>query len=561
MSAAADRRGFLKIAAAAVAASTSRSTLAAAPQDEAAAPAGIDVTQIQAAEKLLGLEFTATERGQMVQPLLQNRAIYAMLRQAGLENDEGPAEAFDPRLPGTRLPTASHSTRLATPTSTSLPTENADIAFASLAQLGAWLRSGAISSTRLTEIYLARLEEIGPRLECTITLTRELARSQARRADEELAAGTDHGPLHGIPWGAKDLFDTKGIATTYGAEPFRDRVPDRNAAVVARLEAAGAVLVAKLSLGALAYGDIWFGGVTKNPFKLDQGSSGSSAGSAAATAAGLVGFSLGTETYGSIGSPSARCGAAGLRPTFGRVSRYGAMALCWSLDKVGPICRSAEDCALVLDAINGFDPRDDGSIDAPLATDLLLPIEGARIGYFLKEYERAGAADKEALAALESLGATLVPLEVPTDDFSSLIWITIGVESAAAFERLTLENQDDQLKWQADEAWPNTFRAARFLPAVEFQQVRRLRRRAMNVAAALFEGVDAITAPQRHGAMHALTNLTGHPALTIRLAFRDDGTPRATTLWAPLFQDSKLLAIGHALERILGLWTKRPALT
>lgn len=554
------RRGFLGLAAAAAATAAARPALTAIPQDEAAAPAGIDPSQIEAAEKLLGLEFTAAERTQMAKPLAENRELYARLRAAGLENDDGPAEPFDPRLPDTKIPRAAHAAKFVAADSGPIPADDADIAFASLAQLGAWLRSGELTSTRLTEIYLARLERFGPKLECTITLTRELALAQARRADEELKAGNDRGPLHGIPWGAKDLFDTKGIATTWGAEPFRDRVPDRDAAVVTKLEDAGAVLVAKLTLGALAYGDIWFSGVTKNPFKLDQGSSGSSAGSAAATAAGLVGFSLGTETYGSIGSPSARCGATGFRPTFGRVSRFGAMSLCPSLDKVGPICRSAEDCALVLDAIAGYDPRDDGSLDVPLGIDFHLPLEGMRIGRFVAEYERASDADQETLAALESLGARFIALDPLKIDPSSLIWITIAVEAAATFERLTLENLDDRLKWQADEAWPNSFRAARFLPAVEFQQVRRLRRRAMKVAAALFSGVDAIVAPQRHGALHALTNLTGQPALTFRQAFRADGTPRAATMWAPLFEDSRLLAIGHALERKLGHSTRRPTL-
>ncbi len=431
-----------------------------------------------------------------------------------------------------------------------------------MTSLSHWLRTRRITSERLTEIYLGRLKKHGPGLECVVTLMEESALAQARRADREIAAGRYRGPLHGVPWGAKDLFDTKGTRTTWGAEPWMDRIPDRDAAVVRRLDEAGAVLVAKLTMGALAYGDIWFGGKTRNPFKREQGSSGSSAGSASAAAAGLVGFALGTETYGSIASPSARCGATGFRPTFGRVSRAGAMALCWSLDKVGPIARTVEDCALALDAIAGRDAEDPATIDLPLNIDMTAGIAGMRVGYPKAEYEGdgAGEADRAGLEALKRLGVSLVPIEISAGNYGEVIFFLISVEAAAAFDEMTRSGRDETLKWQADEAWPNTFRMTRLAPAVEYMQARRLRRRFMTTAAELFGKVDAIIAPRAHGALHAMTNMTGQPAVTIRQGFREDGTPSAVTLWGGLFDDARLLRLGAGLERELGLWKRRPIL-
>lgn len=519
----------------------------------------VDAECIERAQALLAIEFTEAERKQMLQAVAEQPQFFKVLRAAQLDNDEGPADVLDVRpfaAPAATAATATSPTDPGVP----LPSSEEDVAFAPVARLAQWLRKGELTSRRLTEIYLDRLERIGPKLECVITLTPERAIEQAKRADAESAAGKRRGPLHGIPYGLKDLFDTDGIATTWGAEPWRDRVPQRDATVVAKLEEAGAVLVAKLTLGALAYGDIWFGGTTKNPFKPEQGSSGSSAGSAAAVAAGLVGFALGTETWGSIASPSARCGATGLRPTFGRVSRFGAMALCWSLDKVGPIARTVEDAALVLGAIGGRDERDPSTVDAaavgaPLAA---LP-KGAKVGILADAFEAAGDADKALLEALRALDVELVEVELPQWDYAApLIQMIIGVEAAAAFDAMTLSGADDRLKWQSDQAWPNLFRAARFIPAVEFQQARRLRRRLMTEAAPVFRGVNALVAPSNHDVLHAVTNMTGHPAITIRHSFRADGTPRGFTLWGDLYREDLLLPVAHALERKLGLWERRP---
>ncbi|MFN0207502.1 MAG: amidase, partial [Planctomycetota bacterium] len=426
--------------------------------------------------------------------------------------------------------------------------------------LSNWLRKGKISSVQLTKIYLERLKKYGPKLECVITLTESLALQQAAAADREIAAGKWRGPLHGIPYGLKDLFDTKGIATTWGAESYQNRVPDSDATIVQKLQNAGAVLVAKLTLGALAYGDIWFGGQTKNPWNLKQGSSGSSAGSASAVAAGLVGFAIGTETWGSISSPSARCGIVGFRPTFGRVSRHGAMALCWSLDKVGPLTRTVDDAALVFAAIAGVDTNDAAAIDAPVFLNFNNSIEKIKIGFVESEYSgpRQTPYDRNLLEKLRELKADVAPISIPKEPYAEIINMLISVEGAAAFDEMTRANQDDLLKWQADNAWPNTFRMTRLVPAVEYMQARRVRRKFMKIADDLFKNVDAIIAPASHGDLHALTNMTGQPALTLRIGRRDTGVPICATLWAPLFRDEQLLRIGRVIEEKVGLRALHP---
>ncbi len=524
------------------------------------APEGIDAKTIAEAEKLARVEFNDPKRAQILETIQRQLDLYEVLRAAGLKNEEGPAEVFDPRLPGFAFTARRHEARFRRAAPGPLPANDDDIAFAPVTSLAHWVRKKHITSERLTRIYVQRLQRLGPKLECVVTPMEEQAMVQAMRADAEIAKGKYRGPLHGIPWGAKDLFDTKGVLTTWGADPWQTRVPSRDAAVVRRLEDAGAVLVAKLTLGALAYGDIWFGGRTRNPWNTEQGSSGSSAGSAAAAAAGLVGFALGTETYGSIATPSARCGATGFRPTFGRVSRAGAMALCWSLDKVGPIARTVEDCALVLDAIKGADNEDPATIDLPLNIDMTAGIKGLKVGYPAPEYEAESAteADRAGLAALRELGVELVPVSIPHGRFGDLIFFLISVEAAAAFDEMTRTGQDDTLKWQEPRAWPNTFRMMRLASAVEYMQARRLRRRLMHQTDELFNDVHAIIAPRAHGALHAITNMTGHPAVTIRQGFREDGTPTAVTLWGRLFEDGRLLNLGATLERRLGIWPKRP---
>jgi Asp-tRNA(Asn)/Glu-tRNA(Gln) amidotransferase A subunit family amidase len=462
----------------------------------------------------------------------------------------------------------------------SLPTGDADIAFASVTQLSRWIETRQLSSERLTQIYLKRLERFDPKLRCVITLTRELALKQAQRADAEIAAGKYRGALHGIPWGAKDLLDTAGIATTYGAEPFRNRKPQADATVVRRLHEAGAVLVAKLSLGALALNDIWFGGQTMNPWLLEEGSSGSSAGPGAATAAGLVGFSVGSETGGSIVAPSMRCGVTGLRPTYGRVPRTGAMTLCWSLDKLGPMARSVEDTLLVLHAISGPDNRDVACVPSTLDYDAAAPMKNLRVGYFPEWMKQATDVDRAALEMIRKLGATATAVSIPDWPYDSLN-VILFAEAAAAFEDLTLSGGLNQLKMQVPDAWPNIFRQSRFLSAVDFVQADRLRRQVAIDMARLFSEVDLLLVPSLQDEILVITNATGHPSLTLRAGFvevaeaRSDWAPdpknplptfnpprrvpHGVTLIGRLFDEGTIGRVGVALEREFGVAAERPA--
>ena len=428
-----------------------------------------------------------------------------------------------------------------------------------MTQLSRWIESRAITSERLTRIYLDRLRKHGTQLECVITLTDDLALKQAKRADAEIAAGNYRGPLHGIPWGAKDLLDTAGIKTTYGAMPYKDRFAENDAAVVRKLEEAGAVLVAKLTLGALAYGDIWFGGTTKNPFNLQQGSSGSSAGSASATVAGLVGFAIGTETLGSIVSPCMRCGATGLRPTFGRVPRTDAMALCWSLDKIGPICRGVEDTVLVLDAIRGADAGDMSSVDRPLAFDAGTDVSKLRVGYVPGWFEGRGALDldRQALEAMKATGATMVPIDLPEMPYGVLMTI-LECEAASAFEEITFTNSDDTMQWQSPQAWPNTFRSSWFVPANELIQAERFRSQVCAMMRRAMDDIDVLITPSFAGSILLITNYTGHPALVLRTGFRGNNRPHGITLVGHLFDEGRLASAGMAIERAMGVAMVRP---
>jgi Asp-tRNA(Asn)/Glu-tRNA(Gln) amidotransferase A subunit family amidase len=526
---------------------------------EVTTPSEITVRTIAEAEKLAGVEFTTGERklilkdlGEMIQRHLDRRSL-------DLPNALAPAQIFDPRLPGLIFDQEQQPLIRSNDENEPLPDNDEDIAFAPVTKLSRWIERREISSTDLTKLYLDRLSRIGPELECVVTITEELALAQAKRADDELASGEYRGPLHGIPWGAKDLLDTAGIRTSWGAAPYSDRVPEADATVVERLDRAGAVLIAKLTLGALAYGDIWFDGRTRNPWNLEQGSSGSSAGSAAAVAAGLVGFALGTETLGSIVSPCMRCGATGLRPTFGRVARTGAMALCWSLDKIGPLARTVEDCLLVLDAIHGADVGDPSSLDMPLNFDATYSVRGLRLGYGPAWFddEQATSVERLALQAARRLDLRLVPVELPDWPYESLMDI-LTVEAASAFEELTLSNRDDELVWQEPQAWPNLFRQTRFTPAIEYVQAERFRRMVMEMMAEQFECVDAMISPSFAGSLLLITNNTGHPSLTIRCGFNGDGTPQGITLWGRLFDEGTLCNIGIALETELDVWHRRP---
>ena len=523
---------------------------------------GITERTIAEAEKLAGVRYTAEERRQMLPQMRGEVARYLRRRRVELTNDRSPAQIFDPRLPGQSFSYLNAARfRSVTPPETPCPDQADDIAFAPVSHQAAWIRRGELTSVRLTEIYLDRLERYGPALECVVTLTRDLAMGQARRADRELAEGRDRGPLHGIPWGAKDLLDTRGIRTSWGATPYKDRVPQRDAITVQRLEEAGAVLVAKLTLGALAYGDIWFDGRTNNPFNIEQGSSGSSAGSAAAAAAGLVSFAIGSETLGSIVSPTMRCGSTGLRPTFGRVARTGAMALSWTMDKLGPICRSVDDCMLVLRAISGHDHGDPSSYDMPIDYDATASLRGMRVGYVPAWFEggQVSAHDRRAFEVCRDLGVELVEIDLPDWPYDALLNI-LYVEAAAAFEEMTLSNADDQLVWQEPQAWPNTFRRTRFVPAIEFVQADRLRRSVMEMLAERFERVEAMIGPSFAGSMLLITNTTGHPSVTFRTGFRQNGTPTGITLWGRLFDEGRICRLGHAMEQVLGVWNQRPQL-
>ena len=544
--------------------------------------ATLTAAMIQATEAMMGVDYTPAERAQMLDNL-EGQIAHAKARRAiSLANDVPMALRFDPRLPGFAMPHGA-SALILSPATGTMPKADADIAFATVRQLAGWIASGQLSSERLTRIYLDRIATFGPDLECFATVTPDLALAEARAADALTGAGVNLGPLHGIPYGLKDLFDTKGITTGWGAEPFRDRMPETDATIVKMLRAAGAVLLGKTTVGALAFNDIWYGGITRNPWNLNEGSSGSSAGSASATAGGLCAFAIGTETQGSITSPSQRCGTTGLRPTFGRVSRAGAMALCNSLDKVGPICRAVEDTAIVLAAINGGDIHDRSSIDAPFVFDATAPIAGLTVGYLPEAFgDGATSVDHAALAVLRRLGVKVVEVQLPDLPYGALM-NTLCAEAAASFEELTLGNLDDTLTWQDDGAWPNTMRKARFLSAVDHVQLDRLRYVVMQALDTMFHQVDVLVGPFMTGPMLIASNYTGHPCLHLRAGFEDLGTrspaslgsgtlttgeadatgktfrvPQGFSLWGRLFDEGTILTLGLALERALGVAAERP---
>jgi Asp-tRNA(Asn)/Glu-tRNA(Gln) amidotransferase A subunit family amidase len=545
----------------------------------------VSVTTFAEAEKLVQFPLTDSERAMAAASWRRTlAAVYERRtgpKKMALEDTISPATRWDPLLPGLHASAQRDRFVRSSATATPLPTKDADIAFAPVSQLSRWIETRQLTSERLTRIYLDRLEKFNGTLRCAITITRDLATRQAKQADEEIAQGKYRGPLHGIPWGGKDLLDTAGIPTTYGAEPYRDRIPKEDAEVVKRLHAAGAVLVAKLSLGALALNDIWFGGQTMNPWLLEEGASGSSAGPGAATAAGLVGFSIGSETGGSIVSPSMRCGVTGLRPTYGRVPRTGAMTLCWSLDKLGPMTRGVEDGLFVLQAISGPEARDTASVPSHLDFDANNSVKGLKVGYFpkwMKEHP-ATDVDRAALDTVKKLGMVPVEVSIPDWPYDSLNLILFA-EGAAAFEELTLSGGLSQLKAQVPDAWPNLFRQARFLSAVDFVQADRMRRKVANEMARVFSEVDLLLVPSLRDEMLVITNFTGHPSLTLRAGFvevtkaRSDwapdpahplptfATPRrvphGVTLVGRLFDEGTLGAAGIALERAFAVTGERP---
>jgi Asp-tRNA(Asn)/Glu-tRNA(Gln) amidotransferase A subunit family amidase len=537
------------------------------------------------AEKLVQVELTAPERTQAAQNWRNSiAAIYERRtgpRKVPLDATLAPYSLWNPVLPGHgAVPQRDRFVRSERDPGP-LPATDAAIAFAPLWKLSRWIEARKLTSERLTHIYMSRIARFDPKLRCVITLTRDLALAQSRRADREIAAGHYRGPLHGIPWGGKDLLDTAGIRTTYGAEPYRDRVPLKDAAVVRRLHEAGAVLIAKLSLGALALNDVWFGGQTMNPWLLEEGASGSSAGPGAALAAGLVGFAIGSETEGSIVSPSMRCGVTGLRPTFGRVPRSGAMTLCWSLDKLGPMTRSVEDTMLVLQAISGPDAADLGSVPSHLDFDATVAVTGLRVGYFpaWMNADPATEVDRQVLEELSKLGLKPVQVALPDWPYDCLNTILFA-EAAAAFEELTLSRKLDSLKMQTPDSWPNTFRQSRFISAVDFVQADRMRRAVALKMQELLAQVDLLLVPSLRDEALVIGNFTGLPSLTLRAGFvhvteaRSDWAPdpklplptfkpprrvpHGVTLIGRLFDEGTIARVGLALERSLEVVAESP---
>ena len=545
----------------------------------------ISPATVAEAEKLVRVTLTEKDRAQAAGNWREAMA-GTMERRTGpkkvaLEASLAPASRWDPVLPGLTAGPARDRFLRGKADPEPVPKRDDDIAFAPVAALSRWIESKALSSERLTRIYLERLRRFDPKLKCVITLTPDLALEQARRADAEIAAGKYRGPLHGIPWGVKDLLDTRGIRTTWGAEPFRNRVPDRDAAVVERLHRAGAVLLAKLSLGALALNDVWFGGETKNPWLLEEGSGGSSAGPGSATAAGCVAFAIGSETEGSIVDPSMRCGVTGLRPTFGRVARTGAMTLCWSMDKLGPIARGVEDTLLVLAAITGPDAGDLSSVPSRLDFEADGAVAGLRVGYFPPWMVESPATevDRAALETVRRLGMAPVEVSLPDWPYGSLNTILFA-EAAAAFEELTLSGGLDQLRMQVPDAWPNTFRQSRFLSAVDYVQADRLRRKVAQEMARILSTVDLLLVPSLRDEILTITNFTGHPSLTLPAGFveidqaRSDWAPdparplpkfspkrrvpHGVTLIGRLFDEGMIGRAGIALEKAFGMRGERP---
>jgi Asp-tRNA(Asn)/Glu-tRNA(Gln) amidotransferase A subunit family amidase len=588
-------------------------------QAQAQATKKITKEMIENAAAIADVPISEEYKEMMLEGLNDHSKGYEEIYKLRIPNSVDPALIFDPVLPGMKFQTERKPMRISQAANSALvstSTNLEDLAFASARELGELVRTKKVSSLALTEMYLGRLKKYDPVLKFVVTLTEERALTQAKKADAEIASGKYRGPLHGLPWGAKDLLAVKGYRTTWGAAGFENQMIDEDATVVRRLDEAGAVLVAKLTLGALAQGDVWFGGVTRNPWNPNQGSSGSSAGPASATAAGCVAFSIGSETLGSISSPSTRCGCTGLRPSFGLVPRTGAMALSWSMDKLGPICRTVEDCALVLDAIYGRDGKDRTVQPAAFNWDANLDWRKLRVGYLKTAFERKpdnqqDAAKEEpaatpeeqkrreerkklqeaariraeydrkyndaAVAKLREMGVNLVPVEMPKFPYSAMRTM-LTAEAAAAFDELTRTGKDKMLTSQKDYDWPNTFRTARFIPAVEYIQAARARHMAMDAVAKVFDDLDVIVAPTV-GEQLVITNLTGNPAVILSNGLRDSdapkpptddvsdfrnaggpGTPTSLTFLGKLFGEAELLAFARAYQEATGFHRVHPKL-
>ncbi|MBO6523307.1 MAG: amidase [Balneolaceae bacterium] len=517
---------------------------------------------ITKASTIIGLEFTAAEADSMISSLESTRNRLQTIREMKLDNSVPPALVFNPVPVGKNFETAQHDIKWDLPENVELPQNRDDLAFYSVAKLSSLIKEKKLTSVELTEFFLSRIEEYDPQLHAIVTVTRERALEQAGKMDEELARGMYRGPLHGIPYGAKDLFAVEGYKTTWGATPFKDQVIDETATVIQKLDEAGAVLIAKTTLGALASGDVWFGGRTRNPWDLDQGSSGSSAGSASGTSAGLFPFAIGTETLGSIVSPSNRNGATGLRPTYGRVSRHGAMALSWTMDKIGPITRNVEDLALVFNAIYGPDGVDQTIIDLPFNYNAELDIKSLKIGYLKSAFERDYRTKKQdslVLDVLRNLGVELIPIELPDVNVNALR-IILASEAAAAFDQLTLSNDDDMLVRQTPNAWPNRFRSARFTPAVEYINANRARYQLIQEMDKLMQTVDVYITPSFGNSNLVTTNLTSHPTVVLPNGFDENGRPTSITFMGDLFDEATVLSVAKAYQEATNHHKKHPPL-
>ena len=530
--------------------------------DDPLKPITSDMAEV--AGQMVGLIFTTAERDSMLDNLNARRVDYEALRKIDLPNEVAPALYFDPRPTDFKMPTGKSS--FAKLQATKLKLDRAQLPYYTVGELGILLRTKQITSVELTKFFLDRLKKYDPQLHCVVTLTEDLAMEQARRADAEIKKRKFRGPLHGIPYGAKDLLAKKGYSTTWGAAPYKDQNIDMDATVIRKLDEAGAVLCAKMTLGALAMGDYWFGGQTRNPWNPRSGSSGSSAGSASGVSAGLLPFAIGTETLGSIVSPATVCGVTGLRPTFGRVSRHGAMALSWSMDKIGPITRSVEDCALVFNAIYGPDVNDPTTLPNPPFRYAPVPsLKKMRIGYIRKGFESNypnRANDSITLATLRKLGAELVPIDLPTAVPANRISFLLTVEAAAAFDELTRSGRDDLLVRQTKNSWPNSFRSARLVPAVEYIQANRARAKLINDMAQVLKtaNVDVYVSPAYAGGNLTLTNLTGHPCVVLPNGFTKQNLPTSVTFMGQLYEEGKLLAVAKAYQDATGWHKKHPAL-
>lgn len=532
---------------------------AASAQDKAGT---ITRESVTAAEPIIGMEFTDAERDLMLGELEKHAAAYDLLRTLPLPNSIPPAVSFNPIPVGFEFEKQRRPLELSRQEGIRRPSDLDDAAFWSIGALAELIRTRQITSVELTTLYLSRLKRYGPKLECVITLTEDRAMEEARQADLEIGNGHYRGPLHGIPYGVKDLLSTRDYPTTWGAMPYKDQTLNADATVIRKLHEAGAVLVAKLTLGALAWGDVWYGGTTRNPWNYQEGSSGSSAGPASATAAGLVAFAIGSETYGSIVSPSTRCGATGLRPTYGRVSRTGAMTLSWSMDKLGPICRTVEDCAIVLNTIMGPDAADQSLQDLPFNYSPHLDLRKLRIGYLKTAFD-AVSENREAsdagLKTLRNLGTELIPVALPDRVPVGALTIILSAEAATAFDDLTRSGMDDLLVRQIENAWPNVFRAARFIPAVEYIQANRARHLLIQDMEQLMQSIDLYVAPS-FGTSLLISNLTGHPCVVVPNGFNDKGSPTSISFVGRLFGEAPLLAVARRYQEATGFHLKHPVL-